>query len=66
MMFDIDVVSVQLGVIDSILSEKELNKYEKYLGTQYDKLMEQAYGIMQKTEDNAMPTFIISNFFVKY
>ncbi len=65
MMYNIDVISIQPGPIQSKLWAKNVNKYEEYENTPYDKLMKRSNAIMQKAEKDALPAEIISKLIFK-
>ena len=60
MMYDIDVVSIQPGPIESKLWKKNINQYEEFKGTDYEKLLEKSNSIMKAAEKNALPAKVIS------
>ncbi len=60
MMYDIDVVSIQPGPIESKLWDKNIDKYEEYYDTEYGKLMGRANKIMKNAERRALPAAVIS------
>ena len=65
MMYDIDVVSIQPGPIQSKLWDKNINKYEEFSDTEYGKLMGRANKIMKNAERNALPARTISKLVYK-
>ena len=65
MMYDIDVVSIQPGPIQSKLWDKNINKYEEFGDTDYGKLMGRANKIMKNAERNALPARTISKLVYK-
>ena len=65
MMYDIDVVSIQPGPIQSKLWDKNINKYEEFSDTDYGKLMGRANKIMKNAERNALPARTISKLIYK-
>jgi len=65
MMYDIDVVSIQPGPIESKLWNKNINKYEEFKDTEYRNLMKKANKIMQRAEKNALPAVVISRLIYK-
>jgi len=60
MMYDIDVVSIQPGPIESKLWDKSINKYEEYRNSEYGNLIDRANKVMEDAEQNALPAIIIS------
>ena len=65
MMYAIDVVSIQPGPIQSKIWSKNVNKYEKYENTAYEKLMRRSNKIMEKAERDALPARVISQLILK-
>ena len=65
MMYDIDVVSIQPGPIQSKLWEKNIDKYTEYQGTDYEKLLNKSNRIMISAERNALPASVISKLIYK-
>jgi short-subunit dehydrogenase len=65
MMYNIDVVSIQPGPIQSKIWEKNIDKYDEYSDTDYGLLMGRANKIMRNAERNALPTEIISKLIYK-
>ena len=65
MMYDIDVVSIQPGPIQSKLWEKNIDKYTEYKGTDYEKLLNKSNRIMKSAERNALPASVIAELIFK-
>jgi len=65
MMYDIDVVSIQPGPIESKLWKKNIDQYEEYNGTDYEKLLRKSNSIMKAAERNALPAEVISKLIYK-
>ena len=65
MMYDIDVVSIQPGPIESKLWVKNIDQYSEYKGTDYEKLLNKSNKIMKAAERNALPTSVISKLIYK-
>ena len=65
MMYDIDVVSIQPGPIQTKLWEKNIDKYAEYKGTDYEKLLNKSNKIMKSAERNALPASVISKLIYK-
>jgi len=65
-MYDVDVVSIQPGPIQSKLWDKNLViKNEDFSDTEYGVLVEKANEIMKKSEMNALPAAVISKLILK-
>lgn len=60
MMYDIDVVSIQPGPIESKLWDKSINKYEEFRNSEYGNLIDRANKVMEDAEKDALPAVIIS------
>ena len=65
LMYNIDVVSIQSGPIESKLWDKNINKYEEFADSEYGKLISKANAIMKKSEKNALPATVISKIILK-
>jgi len=65
MMYDIDVVSIQPGPIQSKLWVKNVNKYSEYDNTAYAQLMKRSNKIMENAAQNALPAEVISKLILK-
>ena len=65
MMYNIDVVSIQPGPIQSKLWNKNINKYEVYKNTDYADLLNSANRIMNNAERDALPAVVISKLIYK-
>jgi len=65
MMYDIDVVSIQPGPIESKLWKKNIDQYEEYNGTDYEKLLKKSNSIMKAAKRNALPAEVISKLIYK-
>lgn len=65
MMYDIDVVSIQPGHIQSKLWGKNIDQYAEYKGTYYEKLLNKSNRIMKAAEGNALPASVISKLIYK-
>ncbi len=63
--YNIDVVSIQPGPIESKLWSKNINKYEEYVGSEYEKLMEESNRVIKKAEKNALPARVVSKLILK-
>lgn len=60
MMYEIDVVSIQPGPIQSKLWVKNIDQYSEYKGTDYEKLLDKSNRIMKGAARNALPASVIS------
>ena len=65
LMYDIDVVSIQPGPIQTKIWDKNVNKYEEYENTAYAQLTRRSNKIMQKAEKDALPARVISKLILK-
>ncbi len=65
MQYNIDVVSVRPGPIQSKIWEKNINQYDEFSGTEYGQLMGKANKIMEKAEKDALPAREISKLIYK-
>ena len=65
MMYDIDVVSIQSGPIETKIWVKNVNKYEEYEDTAYGQLMERSNNILKKAAKDALPAEVISKIILK-
>jgi len=65
MMYAVDVVSIQPGPIQSNIWSKNVNKYEEFENTPYEKLMRRSNKIMEKAERDALPARVISKLILK-
>jgi len=60
MMYNIDVVSIQPGPIESSLWNKNIDKYPEYDGTDYEQLLYKSNKVMKAAKRNALPARVIS------
>ena len=60
MMYNIDVVSIQPGPIQSDIWKKNIGKYSEYEGTDYEKLLHSTNRVMDKAQKDALPASVIS------
>ncbi len=65
MMYDIDVVSIQPGPIESSIWKKNIDQYPEYNGTEYEKLLHKSNKIMKAAKRNALPASVISKLILK-
>jgi len=65
MMYDIDVVSIQPGPIESKLWEKNIDQYPEYEHTDYKALLDKSNRIMKAAKRNALPAEVISKIIYK-
>jgi len=65
MMYNIDVVSIQPGPIESSLWNKNIDQYPEYDGTDYEKLLHRSNKIMKAAKRNALPAEVISKLIFK-
>jgi len=65
MMYDIDVVTIQPGPIQSSLWNKNINQYPEFDGTDYEKLLHRSNKVMKAAERNALPAEVISKLIYK-
>ncbi len=65
MMYDIDVVSIQPGPIESKLWKKNIDQYEEFSGSDYEKLLRKSNAIMKSAKHNALPAEVISKLIYK-
>ena len=65
MMYDIDVVSIQPGPIESSLWKKNIDQYPEYDGTDYEKLLHRSNKVMKAAKRNALPAEVISKLIYK-
>ena len=65
LMYDIDVVSIQPGPIQTKIWDKNVNKYKEYENTAYAQLTRRSNKIMQKAEKDALPARVISKLILK-
>ena len=60
MMYNIDVVSIQSGPIQSKIWDKNIDKYEAFSDTDYGKLMGRANKVMKEAQKQALAPRVIS------
>ena len=65
MMYNIDVVSIQPGPIESKLWSKNIDQYPEYDGTDYEQLLEKSNKVMKAAKRNALPAETISKLIYK-
>ncbi|WP_026231810.1 SDR family NAD(P)-dependent oxidoreductase [Neolewinella persica] len=65
MMYDVDVVSIQPGPIESNLWVKNIDQYPEYNGTDYEGLLHKSNKIMKAAKRNALPAEVISKLIFK-
>jgi len=65
MMYNIDVVSIQPGPIESSLWNKNIDKYPEFNGTDYEKLLRRSNKVMKAAKRNALPAVVISKLIYK-
>ena len=65
MMYDIDVVTIQPGPIESKLWKKNINQYPEFDGTDYEKLLDRSNKVMKAAKRNALPAEVISKLIYK-
>jgi len=65
MQYNIDVISIRPGPIQSKIWEKNINQYDEFSGTEYGQLMDKANKIMKKAEKDALPAREISKLIYK-
>ena len=65
MMYDIDVVSIQPGPIESKLWKKNIDKYEEFNGTDYEELLNKSNKVMKAAKRNALSARVISKIIYK-
>ena len=65
MMYNIDVVSIQSGPIESKIWEKNIDQYAEYNGTDYEKLLRKSNKIMKASQRNALPASAVSKLIYK-
>ena len=65
MMYNIDVVSIQPGPIESSLWNKNIDKYPEFDGTDYEKLLRRSNKVMKAAKRNALPAVVISKLIYK-
>jgi len=65
MMYNIDVVSIQPGPIESSLWNKNIDKYPEFDGTDYEKLLWRSNKVMKAAKRNALPAVVISKLIYK-
>ena len=65
MMYNIDVVSIQPGPIESSLWNKNIDKYPEFDGTDYEKLLRRSNRVMKAAQRNALPAVVISKLIYK-
>ena len=65
MMYDIDVVSIQPGPIESSLWNKNIDQYPEFDGTDYEKLLDKSNKVMKAAKRNALPARVISKLIFK-
>ena len=65
MMYNIDVVSIQAGPIASKIWDKNIDQYEEYAGTDYEKLLHKSNKVMKAAQRNALPARTISKLIFK-
>ena len=65
MMYNIDVVSIQPGPIESSLWNKNIDQYPEYDGTDYEQLLHKSNKVMKAAKRNALPAEVISKLIFK-
>ena len=65
MMYNIDVVSIQPGPIESSLWNKNIDKYSEFDGTDYQRLLAKSNKVMKAAKKNALPAVVISKLIYK-
>ena len=65
MMYNIDVVSIQPGPIESNIWSKNIDQYAQFAGTDYEQLLDKSNKVMKAAKRNALPARVISKLIFK-